>query len=249
MTKLWLNLALLLFLAGCASQERPGSTRLVPFEQEGKWGYKDSQGKVVIGPRFVIAQDFSAEGIAPVVDEIGWAYIDTKGNVVIRPFVFDNGPDYFREGVARFTVDGKFGFFDKSGKIVIKPQFGFALPFSEGLAAICEGCKEEAAGEHRLAKGGRWGFINKQGEISIPLSFEAAESFQDGRARVKFKGQWRLINKGGRVVKDLPIGSATVEQDGTIVLRRSAEGPGGATGDALSESTARCSGSRGCFAP
>jgi hypothetical protein len=42
-----------------------------------------------------------------VVDDDGWAYIDTAGRAVIRPLVVDNGPDYFREGVARFRRNAK----------------------------------------------------------------------------------------------------------------------------------------------
>jgi len=73
--------------------------------------------------------------------------INEKGETVIRPFVVDNGPDYFEDGLARFRIDNKFGFFDRTGKIIIGAQFDFAFPFHEGLAAICAGCKEEPEGE------------------------------------------------------------------------------------------------------
>jgi len=233
MAKPWVTLALLFWLAGYASQASAGEAGLIPFEADGKWGYKDAQGKVAIEPRFVLAQDFSPHGIAPVVDDTGWAYIDAKGKVVIRPFVVDNGPDYFGEGMARFTDGGKFGFFDQSGKVVIKPQFDFALPFSEGRAAVCAGCKEEAAGEYWAVKGGRWGFINKRGKLVIPLRFEQAENFQDGRARVKLAGKWQDIDKKMSVVEQASIGSATMEENGTIVLQLRAESPDGEIGDAL----------------
>jgi hypothetical protein len=77
------------------------------FEEGGKWGYRDGKGRVVVQPRFIFANEFSTEGIAAVVDEKGWAYIDRKWNILIRPFVVDNGPDYFKEGLARFTADNK----------------------------------------------------------------------------------------------------------------------------------------------
>jgi hypothetical protein len=110
--------------------------RLIPFEKGDKWGYKDGRENEVIKPQFIQANDFSPEGMAAVVDDTGWAYIDTRGKIIIRPFVVDNGPDYFQEGLARFTVENKFGFFPKTGKVVIKPRFDFAAPFHEGLAAI-----------------------------------------------------------------------------------------------------------------
>ena len=145
------------------------AARLIPFEQGDKFGYKTPQGKVVIEPRYRVAQEFSREGLAAVVDEHGWAYIDRSGNVVIRPFTFDNGPDYFREGLARFVVDGKFGFFDRRGRVVIQPRFTFAGPFSKGRAPVCEGCREVRLGEHTSMTGGSWGFIDKRGALRIPL--------------------------------------------------------------------------------
>ena len=233
MPKPWLKLAFLFMFAGFAGQASAGEARLTPFEADGKWGYKDVQGKVVIEPRFVLAQEFSPRGIAAVVDETGWAYIDARGNAVIRPWVVDNGPDYFSEGMARFTVNRKFGFFDESGKVIIKPRFDFAFPFSERRAAVCEGCREEAAGEHRVVTGGKWGFINQKGAIVVPLKFERAENFQVGKARVKLGGQWRYVDGKGKLIEQPSVGSATMEEDGTIVLQLRAEGPDGKVGDGL----------------
>jgi hypothetical protein len=70
------------------------------FEKNSRWGYRTKAGDQVIAPVFLMATDFSKEGMAAVVDEQGWAWIDQKGEVIARPFVFDNGPDYFREGLA-----------------------------------------------------------------------------------------------------------------------------------------------------
>ena len=90
-------------------------------------------------------------------DEQGWAYIDRRGSGLISRFIFDNGPDYFHEGLARFTVDSKFGFFDRRGRVVIKPTYAFAEHFSEGRAAVCEGCRKVVHGEHWTMEGGKWG--------------------------------------------------------------------------------------------
>ncbi|MBZ5516641.1 MAG: WG repeat-containing protein [Acidobacteriia bacterium] len=229
----WFLIVLLLMPPAAVGQTSGARARLTPFERDGLWGYKDIQGKVMIKPQFEMAEEFSAEGVAPVVDGNGWAYINASGKVVIRPFVVDNGPDYFTEGLARFTREGKFGFFNKWGRVVIAPKFDFAAPFAEGLAAFCQGCREEPSGEHRLVKGGKWGFINRRGEIVIPAKFDEVEIFRDGRAHVKAEGKWQYIDKGGNPMTSDSIGSASMEADGTIVLRLRAEGPGGMVGDGL----------------
>jgi hypothetical protein len=124
-----------------------------PFEKDGKWGYRDKRGPVIIKPKFILARDFSPEGIAAVIDHTGWGYIDRRWVVIIRPFVFDNDPDPFQEGLSRFITEGKFGFFERTGKTVIKPRFDFSALFREVLAAFCTGCRKSMIGEHGFWEG------------------------------------------------------------------------------------------------
>ena len=95
-----------------------------------------------------IVGDFNEYGIAAVAGASGWAYVDTLGQVVVVPFVFDNGPDPFVEGLARYVESGKMGFFDERGQRLIIAQYDFAQSFSRGLAAVCVGCRRENDGEH-----------------------------------------------------------------------------------------------------
>ncbi len=171
---------------------------LVPFQKDGKWGYREKGGSVAIPPRYQMAREFSAQGIAAVVDEQGWAWIDHTGQVLVRPLVIDNGPDYFREGVARFRRDGKVGFFDRHGKIVIKPGYEFAMPFFEGRAAVCDGCAEVEEGEHRAVRGGKWGYIDAGGKLVVPLQFVEAGNFVKGHARVRSASGWQEIGVDGQ---------------------------------------------------
>ena len=146
------------------------------FEENGKFGYKDQTNQIVIKPRFIVAMDFSEAGIAAVVDSTGWAYIDTLGQIVIRPFVYDNGPDYFSESLARFVEKNKFGFFDESGSVVIEPQWDFAYPFKNGKAAVCNGCRISIENEHGQISDGRWGYIDKTGKVIVPIGSVEADS-------------------------------------------------------------------------
>jgi hypothetical protein len=193
-------LLFIMFILNLIGTEVRAQGERVPFERDGRWGYRDEKGNVIIQPQFVIANEFSPEGIAAVVDGKGWAYIDKKGDIVIRPFIFDNGPDYFQEGVARFTANNKFGFFNKKGEIVVKPQFDFAEPFSEGLAVICIGCQQKLEGEHFIVQGGKWGYVNRKGKVVISPQFESARPFEQGKAQVKSKGKWMEIDRSGRIL-------------------------------------------------
>lgn len=153
---------------------------LTAFEQDEKWGYRDEQNKVVIKPQFIMANDFSEQGIASAIDQQGWAYINKDGLVILRPFVFDNGPDYFVEGLARFVQQGKMGFFNEKGEIIIPAQFDFVWPFSEGTANFCMGCKEVPFdGEHHMVTGGQWGKIDKHGKIIVEATFASATELEN----------------------------------------------------------------------
>ena len=192
-------LTVLMIIVGRSATQ--AQIKLIPFQENEKWGFNDEKGTVMIKPQFIVANNFLPTGIAAVVDSIGWAYINTEGNVVIRPFIYDNGPDYFSEGLARFTRDDKFGFFDDTGQIIIEPQFDFAFPFSGGLSAICMGCKKRKEDEHTVIEGGKWGYVGKRGEVVIDVKFEKAKSYEHGKARVMIDGRWMTIDKKGNTVR------------------------------------------------
>ena len=184
--------------------DRPGFAHqeLLPFEKDGRWGYRDEHGDIAIKNKYRMAYAFLPGGIAAVIDDQGWAYIDRKGGIVLRPFIFDNGPDYFREGLARFTVDYKFGFFNERGEVIIKPRFDFAFPFSEGLSPACMGCLEKSEGEHSIVEGGAWGYIDNKGDWVISPIFGFAGQFEEGKAQVKLNGRCVFIDKRGKITSD-----------------------------------------------
>ena len=44
------------------------SSRLLPLEKNGQWGYVNESGNFVIKPRYLMAMEFTQDGIAAVVD-------------------------------------------------------------------------------------------------------------------------------------------------------------------------------------
>jgi hypothetical protein len=122
-------------------------------------------GDTSITAELPVAEESNGCGLSAVADSLGWAYVDTTGAVVIRPFVFDNGPDPFAEGLARFTQGGLFGFFDTCGTVVIQPRFTFVKPFADGVAEYCEGCTLSADGEYTKVTGGVWHRIDRTGAV------------------------------------------------------------------------------------
>ena len=105
-------------------------------------------------------------------------------------------------------------FSDRLGQFVISPQFDFAAPFREGLAAVRIGDK----------KTGRWGFIDKQGKMVIALqsSWHSAYHFSDGLAHVELRGdkrRWGYVNKLGELVFESRFDSSDSFEDGLAKVR------------------------------
>lgn len=198
-------------------QEASQRARLNPVYVDGRWGYADERGRIVIAARFDAAREF-AGGLAQVgmLDEelpevagqpnLKWGYIDERGRVVVElryavlhAFAEDRAavavldaekPE--RSGFGR-NLDRrnlKWGFVDRSGRLVIPLEFLDAGDFSEGLAAVNVG----KANTSMCGKPLNYGYIDKTGAFVIKPQFAGAASFRNGRARVSV-GEIRYLGR------------------------------------------------------
>lgn len=114
----------------------PDGPPLFVVTVNGKDGFIDRDGRIVIEPTFEKAYPFS-DGLAAVQKNELWGFIDTKGRMVIEPQFIMVG--LFSDGLARFR-DKRFtdswGYIDKTGKVVIEPQFDAAADFRNGVARV-----------------------------------------------------------------------------------------------------------------
>lgn len=147
------------------------SEGLVPVEMNGKTGFMNRTGQIVIEPQFEDAEDFS-EGLAPVKlrsDEttwcppepsgsrkgftMKWGYIDQTGKIVVAPQYESAAP--FSEGLAAIDQCDEGFFIDKTGKKVVLGNFSYVSPFRNGLSRVNIGVNQ-----HRT-----WGLIDKTGKM------------------------------------------------------------------------------------
>ncbi|AUL46013.1 hypothetical protein BTL55_02720 [Bordetella trematum] len=95
-------------------------------------------------------------GVTLQRDAQGWVYVDARQRPLLRPFLYDNGPDYIQEGLARFVDNGKIGFHDADLNIVIPARYDFAFPFEHGEARAGFDCWYSREGEHTSVHCLRW---------------------------------------------------------------------------------------------
>lgn len=159
------------------------------WEQKELCGYFDTvAGQFAISPQFKGADDFAANGLAPIEKNGKWGYIDAKGQMVILP-QFEDAGGFAANGLAKIKQNGKYGYIDAKGQMVIPPQFEYAGSFpTNGLAVIMQN--------------GKWGYIDAKGQVVIPPQFGYAFSFAaNGLAEIKQNGKSAYIDtKGKRIV-------------------------------------------------
>jgi len=170
---------------------------LFRFVQNGKAGYIDASGKVVIAASLPANGNFDGEfheGLLAVKEKDGYRYIDRSGKVIFRSdawLALD-----FSEGLAPASPsagfpNAKWGFIDHAGQFVIAPQYEWVEPFSEGLARVS--VSREV---------GTTGYIDTHGQFVIPPRLTYGSSFHEDRAAAIISGPCRITNGGscGRVV-------------------------------------------------
>ena len=169
---------------------------LFPIVKDGKWGYMDKAGKVVIEPQYDGAGDFS-EGLAWVGTELLRGYIDKTGKMVIEPkfgwagsfhsgmaAVFghrDGKPigarhgDIWGDEVQMNKPQGGTGYIDRTGtRVKVETRYA-GLDFSEGKLCVRGDCLDSSGKK---------------------LEHDAADlgPFSDGLAAAKKDVRWGYID-------------------------------------------------------
>jgi hypothetical protein len=139
MTRIGLNVALLTaaLLAASVGAQQTVPGRLGPEDGllivtiDGKHGFIDLTGRIVIPPTFDFAWQFS-EGRASAWQNGRAGFIDRTGRFVISPrFEYAKA---FHEGLAEVQLGGLWGFVKTDGQLAIQPQFEQTRWFSQGRA-------------------------------------------------------------------------------------------------------------------
>jgi len=133
-------------------------------------------GKVFVNRTTLSELEFTKEGLSSIsVKSLGPFFVKRDG-ATLRTVRFDNGPDLFSEGLARYVENKKIGFIDPSGQVVIPAQFGFAFPFANGHSRVCNDFETVTRGEYDLIRSNRWGFIDRKGKAILSMQYSEEEA-------------------------------------------------------------------------
>ncbi|WP_417499369.1 WG repeat-containing protein [Methylophaga sp.] len=118
---------------------------------------------------------FGTENLAVFFTSGQYFYVKSDGRFLPVMF-YDNGADYFQEGLTRSQKNGKIEFYDKHFELVLSTGYDWAWPFHDGLALVCKGCVLTPMEHgHKALEGGLWGYINKKGEEVVPVKYKSSD--------------------------------------------------------------------------
>jgi hypothetical protein len=159
--------------------------------KDGKYGFRDLDGKIVIDAIFDMAEMFS-EGLSTV--QVGQKYglIDENGSYVLPLSPFDYLGSV-HDGLASYRANNKYGFIDIHGKTIIKPQFDWVDEFSEGLCVVRNDSGKSGTG--------KYGYIDATGKTVIDLKYQYANKFEGGKAKIEIDNLWGEIDKTGKILE------------------------------------------------
>jgi hypothetical protein len=147
----------------CPEDADPNRFTLVA---NGKVGFINTSGAVVIPASFESAQEFS-EGLCAVRIQGRYGFINTYGQMTL-PAIYDYATE-FKEDLALVFVDGKPAFITKEGKYAFSARYQEMSPFSHGVSLI-------------RTHTGKSGAIDKTGRLIVDTVYQRIDPFEDGLA-------------------------------------------------------------------
>lgn len=167
----------------CQGQTNKNSKNKALFQifENGKYGFINSSGQIVIKPIFLGAGEFS-EGLSHARINGTYGYIDETGDFVIKP-QFDYATP-FNEGLAIVYKNGKPFFINRKGQKIFECNFSDIQQFENGIAPV-------------KTSGNKFGFIDKTGKLLIDTVFININSFIEGLAVIQGPRDTALSKKRG----------------------------------------------------
>jgi hypothetical protein len=148
----------------------------IESETYGDYGWKNTSNDEIMVPAQYMMIFYKCHDSAKSIGFAGakegtkgiW-YWTPDGEKILQAYIFDNGPDYFEEGLSRYIENEKIGFINENLEIVIPAQFDGAWPFENGTAKVCNGCEKvyiDEFKEYYTYEGGTWGKVDKNGTVT-----------------------------------------------------------------------------------
>jgi len=165
------------------------------FYSDGKFGFRDEKGRIIIPNRYDSIAVFS-EGLAAVKLLGKWGFVNNQDKLVVQP-IFAH-PALFKNGVAVVVFNGKSGIINKNGEWNLNPAFDALTSTGDGKYFLTH-------------KGDHVGLADRGGKVLLETRFESV--IPAGKDQVIVKdNRWGVFTSTGLSVIPINYSSITYLQ-------------------------------------
>ncbi|GAA0116134.1 WG repeat-containing protein [Clostridium senegalense] len=163
------------------------------FSSNGKYGYINADGNVLIEPKFENALYFNSCNLASVKLNNKWGVINKSGDFIVEPkyeeIVYNESSDYdFKDKSNSSTflikLNNKWGLLDSYGKELLEPTFNYATPLNNETFAISENSS-------------MWALADTKGTILSDFKYNSLHSISDKFTCAQIKEKNTIVNLNG----------------------------------------------------
>ena len=158
---------------------------LCPIKKGTKWGYMDTEGKMIIDFSFDYAKTFSENGLARVIKDGEHMYINKTGEIVLS---VEKALSGFTCNRAAVVIEGKTFLIDNKGARICELD-------ADDIRAFRESDKMATIFNNGVAS-----LIDTTGAIVLSTNYESIGAFIDGVAPVSKNGRVGYIDLTGKEV-------------------------------------------------
>ena len=198
----------------------PIDKSIIGFKENGKWGFKKTNGEILINPKYDFVSDFQ-HGVVIVKTNSKEGLINTSDSVIIYFGKYDDIYD-FKDNRARVKKDNYFGIIDQNGNEILPCEYISADNYRFHLCQLSNKNKKEGIvdlngkiiipfiydkliqmqleGVIKGKRNGKWGYINYRGEDLIKFEYDFIDQPVNGMIAVKKDKKFGFINTHGEEI-------------------------------------------------
>lgn len=157
---------------------------------DGKWGYVDSLGNVVVECKYKSAKTFFRKNAMVTNEDDLYGFVNEQGKEIVPCKYLDARNFSIALYAAVKDQNGKWGYVNKDGVQTVNCEYADCLDFSNDESAAVENDE------------GKWGYIKNNGKFIIDCQYAKASKFSGNNmaAVQKENGKWIYINRSGSQV-------------------------------------------------
>lgn len=194
---------------------------IIPFKDNGKWGYKDKNSMIKIIPKYDEASQFQ-NNIAVVKLNEKNGLINNRDSIIISFGIYDD-IYAFKEKRARVKKNNLFGIIDNNGHEILPCIYKSSDNYRFGLCQLTDRNNKKGIvdsngnivipfvyddliqmqleGVIKAKENGKYGYINYNNEILIKFDYDYIDQPFNGMIAVKKGDKYGFINtKGNQIV-------------------------------------------------